>query len=1156
MSLSTFSSVSPPSSDPKERIVKTGIVTSSNDIWPIIQNYSDEEGFVRHHIDSFDHFIDTIIPEIIRENNLIDLEVINDEIVKRTVAISFGSTKLGVPQFEEKDGTTTFYNPYEARLRKITYWAPLYIDISKKIRKENLESGDIGETIDYETIILAWIPIILQSSYCVLKNTDLSKMKECTYDQGGYFIVNGTERVLVQQRRMTNNVPFVFESKDDTLTAEIRSIEDHSRKIPSVFKVILGNNKTFGLTFPGVKKKLIPLWIVFRALGVVSDEEIINKIVDSRDAEIVEYLQMSLEEAYHIETQEDALDWIGENAITVHKTTDERRAHAKMILQRDILPHVGVDDQSFLKKATFIGYMVRKIIDCITGRREYDDRDHTGNIRIDNTGQLLGAKFRDGYQRVFNETKEFIKKRITGGTNYDKDFSLSSIINEKSITNDITNAISTGNWGTKTFNKTGVSQVLSQLNYQSTLSHKRRMSTPITKNGTTSKPRQLHNTQINKICPAETPEGSACGLVTNMAMLCQFSNDYPPEMMRDILETMGMMNEQSSHEDVKVFINGRLVGYIEDMNPYYSELKRQKRNEIIPYDISLFSDNKNRELKIDTSAGRMISAYFVVEHNKILVTHEEIARINDSHDKFSWSDLCGIGKIEYLDTYEEESSLICNKIEDLAREKMRQFTNCQIHPAAILGVAASIIPFPDHNQSPRNTYQSAMGKQAMGTYASNYEQRMDTMSHILMTPQEPLVNTEMGKILNFGKLPSGTNAVVAILCHGGFNQEDSVILNQSSVDRGLFRSFFTRTYTDRETKSSTKEEIFGKPVGRRGQKVGLDGCVTPGMLVTEKDDIICKINSSETKEDNGKFAHTNIKFGEHGRVSKVMMTNDKDGLKLAQVSVRSMRTPQIGDKFASRHGQKGTCGMMYRQEDMPWTQDGICPDIIINPHAIPSRMTIGHLIECLLGKAIASGGLNAEKMDGTPFAEYDFSQQIGDIESNVLVETIGRILKSAGHNKYGKDVMYDGATGKPLHAQVYMGPTFYQRLKHMVDDKAHARSTGPMQILVRQPQEGRSRDGGLRFGEMERDAAINHGGAEFLNERLFKVSDRYTTPVCKDCGIIGTAKIRDDDETKKTYTECMACGGNNGRKIKIPYACKLLFQELMAMNIKPRMLFD
>lgn len=1574
---------------------KKGLVLSSNDIWPLIENYATKEGFVRHHLDSFVYFVDTIIPDIINENSSIKLEAINDGIVKKNITVKFGLTKLGKPQFEEKEkeGSTNFVShdfiPHDARLRKITYWAPLYIDMSKEIKKENLESGDVKETIDYETIIIAWIPIVLQSSYCSLygkTESDLSKAKECIYDQGGYFVVNGTERVLIQQRRMTNNIPFVFESKDDTLTAEIRSAEDRSKRPPSTLKVILGNNKAFGLTFPSMKKKNVPLYIVFRALGVVSDEDIAKKIADVRDSEITKYLQMSLEESYHIETQNDALDWIGENAITVYKTTDEIRNHARMILQRDVLPHVGVDDLCFDRKATFLGYMVRKIIDCIVGRRDYDDRDHTGNIRIDTTGYLLGSKFRDGYLRVFNESREFIKKRITGETNYDKDFSFSTIIDSKTITNEIVNAISTGNWGTKTFSKSGVSQVLSRLNYQSSLSHTRRMSTPITKNGTTSKPRQLHNTQFSKICPSETPEGSACGLVTNMAMLSEFSNSYPPEMIKDNLESMGMFSDPSSHNDIKVFINGRIDGYLEDMEPYYSELKRQKRYEIIPYDISIFPNHKNRELRIDTTSGRMISPYFVVEYNKVKITYEQIARIKDPNDKFSWRDLRKEGIIEYLDTYEEQEAIICNKIEDLHREIFREFTHCHIHPSAILGASASIIPFPDHNQSPRNCYQcidvntsilmgdgkmktigqirvgdtvvtfdknmeytttkvifhqvsetekemynvkticgqeikatfdhkfmtnkgwvpvgdfdsdikvaihlrsnhtlyvpvsitkiekvtiadittesenhsfvangfcvhnSAMGKQAMGTYASNYEERMDTMGHVLATPQKPLVNTKMGEIINFSKLPSGVNAIVAILCHGGFNQEDSVIINQSSVDRGLFRSFFTRTYTDRETKSSTKEEIFGKPTGRRGTKVSIDGCVTPGMLVTEKDDIICKIsNDSAGANDNGKFSHTTIKYGENGRVNKVMMTTGKDGLRLAQVSVRSMRTPQIGDKFAcydsetevltwrgwipfprltlddkvatlidgkklvyeepeetmeytfkgdmyrvksnhvdllvtpnhnmyvrnrnkdkkyklekaediyglnrkykkncdeydcedqeyfilpgceigdvlyldrelnmdawliffgiwiaegcvtknydwydvriaahkervkeeldeicdtlgfnirknkdskeddelnswrisdkqlvdylhplsvgsvnkslpdwvwslsqkqarilihgmmlgdghkhgkgkyeqkyeryttgskkladdfqrlclhagwstniclkyeaghestcssgeviksttdswslsiitkqndplvnkykkegkqqdswekhkgrvycctvssgviyvrrngvsvwsgnSRHGQKGTVGMMYRQEDMPWTEDGITPDIIVNPHAIPSRMTIGHLIECLLGKAIALGGKGADIMDGTPFAEYDLNKEVGSFENNKLVETIGAILNKCGHQRYGKDAMYDGATGKPLEAHVFMGPTFYQRLKHMVDDKAHSRSTGPMQILVRQPLEGRARDGGLRFGEMERDCIRETQGVTLSCGLSIKIKD-------------------------------------------------------------------
>jgi len=1598
---------------------KKGILTSANDVWPIIQNYGASEGFVRHHLNSFVYFIDTIIPEIISENSVIDLDAVNDSIVKRNVKITFGSTKLGKPHFEEKDGTTTEYLPYEARLRKLTYWAPLYIDMSKKVRKENLESGDVGETVDYETIILAWIPVMVQSSYCSLTGKDLTVSKECMYDQGGYFIVNGTEKILQQQRRMTNNTVFVFESKDECVTAEIRSVEDRSRRPPSSLKIILGSSKSLSVTIPGVKKKIVPLWIIFRALGVVSDKDIIETITDTRDEKTVEILQLTLEESYHIETQFDALDWIGKNANTVYKTTDERRDHATMILQRDVVPHIGVDDKSFSRKAKFLGYMVKKLIDCVTGCREYDDRDHLGNVRVDTTGYLLGGKFRDAYLRVYNEAKEFVKKRITGETNYDKDFSFSTIIDSKIITNDLKNGIATGNWGTKTFSKTGVSQVLARLNPQASLSHCRRMSVPITKNGTTSKPRQLHNTQIFKICPAETPEGGSVGLVTNMAFLCQFSNNYPPEIMKENLESMGMMDTQSSHEDIKVFINGRLDGYLDDMNPYYSELKRQKQHEIIPFDISIFPDFNNKELRIDTTSGRMISPYFIVEYNKIKLTHEMIKRINDTNDKYSWYNLRDDGIIEYMDTYEEQSSIICNKIDDLSRENFRQFTHCVIHPATALGASASIIPFPDHNQSPRNTYQcidrntpilmgdgnmkligdvkvgdvvvtfdnnmeytttevvfhqesetekkmyniktisgreikatfdhkfmtnkgwvsveefdnttkvaihlhsnptsnitnktlilddkmfvtslngrlsdkliethmkklshilplystseyvpvlarifgllltdgslniynkgpqlqitlgnvesirlfeddisflgfdqnnityhesiiegtvhtgcqvihnncvaslmislgvmcgkkttqeqkpvpdwimngsmttkkefvagfqggdgckirynlmsddsynyicaatyisktpehadslrsfmsqmktiieefgievhcvetkgeygkiqigykmsdrqenlikyydtigyrydtykitesgivieflkyknkffeeyfklhnniielhiegktnpqiskilsiptnkvsdrvksfkqgrkistpklpdnckieywksiietknctlfipiskistekviiadittksknhsfvangfcihnSAMGKQAMGTYVSNHEERMDTMGHILAMPQKPLVNTKAGEIINFSNLPSGENAVVAILCYGGYNQEDSVLINQSSVDRGFFRSSFTRTYTDRETKSSTKEEIFGKPVGRRGTKVDLDGCVAPGMLVTERDDIMCKIsNEISTSAENVKFSHTTIKYGEHGRVSKVMLTTNQEGLRLAQVSVRSMRIPQIGDKFASRHGQKGTCGMMYRQEDMPWTQDGIVPDIIVNPHAIPSRMTIGHLIECILGKVIALGGKGADTMDGTPFAEYDLSKEVGTFTENKLVETIGAILHKCGHQRYGKDVMYDGATGKPLHAQVFMGPTFYQRLKHMVDDKAHARSTGPMQILVRQPLEGRSRDGGLRFGEMERDCT--HGDTKVslscgLSIKIKDMTDLNHKVLSWDEKEDGLVTSTQTGFLKKGQKECFEVFFEDGKSVK------------------------
>jgi len=474
----------------------------------------------------------------------------------------------------------------------------------------------------------------------------------------------------------------------------------------------------------------------------------------------------------------------------------------------------------------------------------------------------------------------------------------------------------------------------------------------------------------------------------------------------------------------------------------------------------------------------------------------------------------------------------------------------------ILGICASIIPFPDHNQSPRNTYQSAMGKQAMGTYITNYQLRMDTLAHVLYYPQKPLGITRSMQYLHFRELPAGINATVAIACYSGYNQEDSVIMNQSSIDRGFFRSIYYRSYRDEERKvqiagREDQSERFELPNRETTQgmrkanydKLDEDGLIAPGTRISGEDIVIGKTAPIDEQIDEKMDASqaryqrrdvsTALKKTELGYVDQVLLTTNADGRKFVKVRLRSVRIPQIGDKFASRHGQKGTIGLTMRQEDMPFSREGISPDIIVNPHAIPSRMTIGHLVECLLSKV---SSLTGDEGDATPF-------------TSVTVDEISRLLQNFGYQKRGFEVMYNGQTGRRLEAAIFLGPTYYQRLKHMVDDKIHSRARGPVTNLVRQPMEGRGRDGGLRFGEMERDCMISHGVAGILKERLMDASDAFRVHVCDICGIIAIANLN-----KGTF-ECRGC--RNKTKISqvfMPYACKLLFQELMAMQIAPRMM--
>ncbi|KAK9761178.1 DNA-dependent RNA polymerase II [Basidiobolus ranarum] len=544
------------------------------------------------------------------------------------------------------------------------------------------------------------------------------------------------------------------------------------------------------------------------------------------------------------------------------------------------------------------------------------------------------------------------------------------------------------------------------------------------------------------------------------------------------------------------------VGVHHDPISLIDILRHFKRQGDISPEISIVYDYRDQELRIFTDAGRICRPLFVVEDKKLRITKEIVHSLQNENieEPFGWPELVTNGIIEYLDTAEEDFALISMSTENLIKPKLHEievdknsshslqlWTHCEIHPSMILGVSASIIPFPDHNQSPRNTYGAAMGKQAIGTYVTNYHVRMDTNAHLLYYPQKPLCTTRSMEYLRFHELPTGQNTIVAILSHGGYNQEDSLIMNQSSIDRGLFRSIYYHSYMDQEKVTgmiaNQKFEnpdpdttLRMKPAGYNW--IDEDGLIIPGTRVSNDNVIIGKtmpIPSGSEEMGLRTTTHTDIdisttiRITDSGIVDRVLLSTNQEGMKIAKVRVRSTRIPQIGDKFASRHGQKGTIGLVYRHEDMPFSQEGIVPDIIINPHAIPSRMTIGHLVECLLSKVSA---LSGSEGDATPF-------------TNVTVDAVSEAIKEFGYQKRGLEVFYNGLTGKKLEAQVFVGPTYYQKLKHMVDDKIHSRARGPLQTLSRQPIEGRKRDGGLRFGEMERDCVISHGMALFLKVYYF-----------------------------------------------------------------------
>ena len=1125
----------------------------------IIHKYFQQDDILTaHQIESYDNFIDNILPQIISQFFPLELEYFGHSKINK-LSISIKNISVEKPFYTENNGCSKIMTPNIARLRNFTYSLSILIDLIITIEINDNDNKIILPDKIINNILLAKVPLIIKSKYCNYKK-DINS--ECRYDTGGYFIINGNEKVLISQEKIAPNIiqvhSVIKNSSKYGYISEIRSTNENTYGICKTISIKLTNkpniyNNRLYISIPHIKQD-IPLFIIFRALGCISDKESIYFIIDNDKSEIdkniMKILYNSLLDISEYNSERDAIKYISKyvNNNNSSFSTEMRMNYCLNIIKKEYLPHLNDN----LSKLYFTGLMVNKLLKSYLGINCTCDRDSYYNKRIETSGNLLGNLIIQSMGKIIKDMKTQINKEVNSGIwsitdNYNdiiNDININKIIKHNYIENILKGALATGNWGLKNnINKQGVSQVLNRLTFMSTLSHLRRVSTPVDNTGKLIPPRKLHSSQWGYICPTETPEGQSVGVVKNLSMMCEITKYNSSIIIRKYIEGFiihfNELNifEYNKLDYIKVFINGNWIGYTLDHKLLIDTFKKERNKCNIHPHNSIYWNVEDNSIYIFTDSGRCTRPLIRVDKMKNI----SLKQINN----LKWSELFlpnNQNILEYIDVCEINNCLVL--MEKKKYKKNTNYTHCEIDPCLILGALASCIPFLNHNQSPRNTYQSAMGKQAIGLHTTNINQRYDTFSHTLYYPQKPLINTKIMKYFNFNSMPNGVNAIVAIATYTGYNQEDSVIINQGAIDRGLFSSTFYRTYKSEEEKNqltgeedifcspNTNELLFPKPCNY--SKLESNGFVKPNTKINENDIIIGKVMPIKNNP-NYKYrdSSTCIKNNETGYIDSNYIGINGEGYRFCKVKIRSSRIPEIGDKVSSRHGQKGTIGMTYPHEDMPFTKEGIVPDIIINPHAVPSRMTIAQLIECILGKSCSLLGYEG---DGTGF-------------NNTNIEDIIKVLENQGFEGMGNEVLYGGNNGEQMKTSIFMGPTYYQRLKHMSGDKVHSRASGPIVAMTRQPSEGRSNHGGLRFGEMERDCMIAHGASFFLKERMIDVSDKFSVYICDKCKLFCTGN------KEQQLFECKKCKNfSNFSKIYIPYACKLLLQELICMGIGPRLL--
>ncbi len=1104
----------------------------------MVKAYFMEHGPVDVQIQSFNRFLERGLQEVVdafREIELVE-----------NYKIRLGRIEVGSPEIEEYDGAKTTINPTEARLRKLTYWAPVTLEI--RVESQGLE-------LKREELKIGNLPIMVRSSRCVLSNLteeEILDKGDDPADPGGYFIINGSERVVVIRDDIAPNKVIVeattAENKPYSHAAYVISTKAGFRS--RIFLEYYPRDGTIKASFGPLRT--VPVAMLLKALGLVTDRDIMDAISD--DPEIKSEFLYSLDDVQRRAEEEgapgpvdrdEALDYLGRRIIQSAPKRERIRA-AREYLRRSLLPHMGNSEDDDLPKAYFLARMIRKLLMVVKGLIPPDDRDHFANKRLRLVGDLMQQAFRDAFYRLARDLKEKSDEQLSSGV---FEIDLRKIITGRSrITERILRALATGTWPG---GELGVSQNIDRTNYVSVMQHLRRVNSPLPPGLPLHEARQIHGTTVGRLCPLETPEGTNVGLVRSLAMFADvtYGEDPRPIIERVLADGRVKPIRECSPREVgslhPVYVSGILVGMTDDPRGLVTRL-RAIRSEL-GWEVNIAYLEDEGSVVINADSGRMRRPLIPVDR-----IEEAIRLLPDVEaGRISFSELVDRGVVEMLDADEEEEAVVAFDLASLGPEH----THLDFAPYMMLGVAAGQIPYAEHNALPRDIIGGNMVKQGLGVYATNWRLRMDSRAYTMHYVQRPIVRTRTGELVGYDLRPSGQNLVVALMPMDGYNMDDAIVLNKGGIDRGMARGVFFRTYEAVAMRQAIVEgDRFENPyplkgvTGKRDEsaysKLGEDGIVDVETEVEGGDVLIGRTSpprfSPELSAGPAGFTYAferrdtsvAMRAWERGIVDDVYLVTTADGEKMARVRVRETRPPELGDKFATRHGQKGVVGMIFRQEDMPFTSQGITPDIVMDPHAIPSRMTIGQLIEILAGKV---GALEGRFVDGTPFAK----EPVGD-----LFEA----LKRLGFEPTGEEIMYDGRTGKMIRAPIFIGISFYQRLKHMVRDKIHARARGKVQLLTRQPVEGRARGGGLKLGEMEGEVLISHGAASMLRDRYIEHSDRTIVYVCKKCGSLAYFN------SIKNQFICERCQKpTEVRPLIMSHASKLLIQELMTGLIDVRL---